>query len=417
MEGKVFQEIKQCRICGNNEIVPLLNIGTQFLTGIFPRNKNQQITSGPLELVRCVGDKDKTCGLVQLRHSFDLGEMYGDNYGYRSGLNSSMVKHLHEKVHNILNIVNLEKGDLIIDIGSNDSTLLQAYGDKGYLLVGIDPTGKKFKEYYPPHINLIPDFFSKKLVNEHFGTKKAKIVTSIAMFYDLESPIDFAQQIYDILADDGIWTLEQSYLPAMIEKNAYDTICHEHLEYYSLKQIKWISDRVGLKIIDLEENNINGGSFSITLAKTSSSYAENETNILKLINREKHLEEEETYRKFKYGVFDHREKLIEFIHKRNEKKQLILGYGASTKGNVILQFCNLTSENIPYIAEVNQDKFGSFTPGTYIPIISEKEAREMKPAFLMVLPWHFRDNIIAREKDYLKSGGKLLFPLPLIEII
>jgi NDP-4-keto-2,6-dideoxyhexose 3-C-methyltransferase len=408
----VFQEIKQCRICGNNELVPLLNIGTQFLTGVFPRNKNQQISSGPLELVRCVGDKDKTCGLVQLKHSFDLGEMYGENYGYRSGLNNSMVKHLYEIVHNILNAVNLRKGDLIIDIGSNDSTLLQAYGNKDYLLVGIDPTGNKFKQYYPQHINLITDFFSKKVLNKCFGDKKAKIVTSIAMFYDLESPIDFAQQIYDILADDGIWILEQSYLSIMIAKNAYDTICHEHLEYYSLRQIKWITDRVGFKIIDVEQNDINGGSFLITVAKSTSAYDENNTKISKLLNSEKELDKNE-----KYAVFNHKEKLIDFIHKTNAEKKLILGYGASTKGNVILQFCNLTTENIPYVAEINEDKFGSFTPGTFIPIISEKEAKAMKPDFFMVLPWHFRENIVHKEKDYLRSGGKLLFPLPLIEVI
>lgn len=413
----MFQEIKQCRICGNKELVPVLSLGTQSLTGVFPRNKTQQITAGPLELVRCVGDQNSVCGLVQLKHSFNLGEMYGDNYGYRSGLNSSMVKHLHEKVHHIVDTVNLAKGDLIIDIGSNDSTLLQAYGDKGYLLVGVDPTGNKFKEYYPSYINLIPDFFSEKTVKRYVGDKKAKIVTSIAMFYDLESPIDFVQQVYDILANDGIWVLEQSYLPAMIEKNAYDTICHEHLEYYSLRQIKWMSDRVGFKIVDVEENNINGGSFSIVLAKSNSSYAEDETNILKLFNREKHLQEEKTYRKFKDRAFDHRTKLVEFINERNDNKELILGYGASTKGNVILQFCNFTTKDISYIAEINQDKFGSFTPGTHIPIISEKEAKKMKPDFFMVLPWHFKDNIVAREKEYLKSGGKLLFPLPAIEVI
>jgi hypothetical protein len=413
----VYQEIKQCRICGNKELVPVLNLGTQVLTGVFPRNKNQQISSGPLELVRCVGDKNRTCGLVQLKHSFDLAEMYSDNYGYRSGLNNSMVKHLDGIANNILNIASLKKGDLIIDIGSNDSTLLQAYGDKGYNLVGIDPTGNKFKKYYPPHINLVPDFFSNDIVVRYFGNQKAKIVTSIAMFYDLDSPVDFARQVSDILSDDGIWVLEQSYLPAMIEKNAYDTVCHEHLEYYSLRQIKWICDKVSLKIIDAEENNVNGGSFLIILAKSNSSYTPKERNILKVMNREKHLEDEKIYQDFEYNVFDHREKLIEFIHKRNKKKQLILGYGASTKGNVILQFCNFTVENIPYIAEINEDKFGSFTPGTCIPIVSEKEAKAMNPAFLLVLPWHFRDSIIYREKGYLNSGGKLLFPLPLIEVI
>ena len=413
----MFQEIKQCRICGNDELVPLLNIGTQFLTGVFPRNRNQKITSGPLELVRCAGDRSKTCGLVQLKHSFDAAEMYGENYGYRSGLNNSMVKHLHQKVRSISDIINFQKGDLIIDIGSNDSTLLQGYGAQDCLLVGIDPTADKFKQYYPPHIKFIADFFSKKVVNDHFGNKKATIVTSLAMFYDLESPIDFAQQIYDILADDGIWILEQSYLSAMIAKNAYDTICHEHLEYYSLRQIKWITDRVGFKIIDLEENDVNGGSLAITVAKSTSAYDENHKKISKLLNSEKELDKNETYEIFKYAVFNHREKLIDFIHKTNAEKKLILGYGASTKGNVILQFCNLTTENIPYVAEINEDKFGSFTPGTFIPIISEKEAKAMKPDFFMVLPWHFRENIVHKEKDYLRSGGKLLFPLPLIEVI
>ena len=155
----MFQVIKRCRICGNDQIEPILNIGTQFLTGVFPCNKNQQISAGPLELVRCVGDRHKTCGLVQLRHSFDSGEMYGDNYGYRSGLNSSMAKHLNEKVNYLIKLAKPAEGDLIIDIGSNDGTLLRAYGDKGYVLVGIDPTGSKFKEYYPPYINLLPDFF------------------------------------------------------------------------------------------------------------------------------------------------------------------------------------------------------------------------------------------------------------------
>jgi SAM-dependent methyltransferase len=417
LEGKVFKEIKRCRICGNDLLVPILDIGTQFLTGVFPSDKNQRITAGPLELVRCAGDREKTCGLVQLKHSFDLDEMYGHNYGYRSGLNSSMVRHLLEKVNHIKKLVNPSKGNLIIDIGSNDGTLLQAYGDNSYALVGIDPSGVKFKKYYPPYIHLLPDFFSKSLVSRYFDNQKAKIVTSIAMFYDLESPIDFAQQIYDVLADDGVWVFEQSYLPAMIERNAYDTVCHEHLEYYALRQIKWICAKVGFRIINAEENNINGGSFSITVAKSNSPYSTNAANISRLEDKEKHLDEEDTYRRFKTQVFEHRDMLTEFVDKKNKDGELILGYGASTKGNVILQFCNFTSKNIPFIAEINPDKIKSFTPGTLIPIISEEEAKQMRPAYLMVLPWHFRDNIINKESDYLSTGGKLLFPLPRIEII
>ena len=417
----MYTEIKQCRICGNTDLVSILNLGNQYLTGVFPKNKTKHITSGPLELVKCgTGHNADVCGLVQLRHSYDLLEMYGDNYGYRSSLNKSMVDHLYQRVENIRAITQLLPGDLIIDIGSNDSTLLQSYGQQDdLLLVGIDPTGEKFRKYYPEHIHLIPDFFSAECVRKNFGNKKAKVITSIAMFYDLEKPIDFILQIYDALADDGIWVFEQSYMPRMLEMTAYDTICHEHLEYYALKQIKWMTDKVGFKIIDVELNEVNGGSFSVTVAKSGAAYKEDTLSIKKILSDEekKGLNSLSPFEDFKEQVFRHREELIRFIQKAKGEDKKIIGYGASTKGNVILQFCNLTEKEIPAIAEVNTDKFGCYTPGTHIPIISEKEAKAMNPDYFLVLPWHFKDNIILRENDYLNGGGKLFFPLPNLEVI
>ena len=272
LDEYMYTEIRKCRICGNTELVPILNLGSQVLTGVFPKKKDAVITSGPLELVKCKADKENnSCGLVQLRHSYNLKELYGDNYGYRSGLNKSMVEHLRRKVEKIEGIVDLNSGDLVIDIGSNDGTLLRAYSRDDLNLVGIDPSGKKFMEYYPDHIRLIPDFFSAQSIRNIFADKKAKVITSIAMFYDLESPMDFMRQIKEVLSDDGIWIFEQSYLPSMLEMNAYDTVCHEHLEYYCLKQIKWMTDEAGFKIIDVEINGINGGSFSVAVAKDNSS--------------------------------------------------------------------------------------------------------------------------------------------------
>lgn len=416
----MYKENKKCRICGNSNLIPILDLGVQILTGVFPANKDQKITSGPLELVKCQEDKDGCyCGLVQLKHSYDLDEMYGKNYGYRSGLNKSMINHLEKTVAKITQIVHLVPDDLIIDIGSNDATLLKAYPLSGLTLVGIDPTGKKFAKFYPDYIRLIPDFFSAKAVHKIFGEKKAKIITSIAMFYDLEDPIDFMRQVHDALADDGIWVFEQSYMPAMLKMNAYDTVCHEHLEYYRLKQIKWMADRVGFKIIDVEFNKINGGSFAVTVAKSNSSYKENIGLVDKILAEEEKvgLTSFTPYEQFKRRVCSHRNNLMEFIQEVKSKGENIFGYGASTKGNVLLQFCSMTPCDIPFIAEVNQDKFGCFTPGTLIPIISEEEARVMKPEYFMVLPWHFREGIIKKEYDYLKSGGKLLFPLPALEIL
>jgi len=419
-ERTVHTEITKCRICGNQELLPVLSLGIQSLTGVFPSRKDLPVTAGPLDLVKCADDgTGNTCGLLQLRRSYDLNEMYGLNYGYRSGLNRSMVEHLHLKVGKICTVVELRSKDLVLDIGSNDSTLLQGYPRIGCDLVGIDPTGVKFKAYYPEHIRLIPDFFSAAAIRKHMGDRKAKVISSIAMFYDLESPIDFMRQIHSVLDDDGIWVFEQSYMPTMLKMNAYDTICHEHLEYYGLKQIKWMTDLLGFKIIDVELNNVNGGSFSLIVAKTGAPYREATTLVETILRKETGigLHTLQPFEAFKQRVFEHRDQLVNFIHRSRKESKMVLGYGASTKGNVILQFCNITASDVPFIAEVNKDKFGCYTPGTLIPIISEAEARAMKPDYFMVLPWHFKDNIIAKEADYLRAGGKMFFPLPELEVI
>jgi hypothetical protein len=222
------------------------------------------------------------------------------------------------------------------------------------------------------------------------------------------------------LDDDGLWLFEQSYMPEMLKRKSYDTICHEHLEYYRLKQIHWMTERVGFKIVDLEFNPVNGGSFAIIVAKRKSSFKEAKGKIRRVLKQEEqveHLHRLEPYRDFKRAVASHKEQLLAFLREVKRAKQKILGYGASTKGNVILQYAGITADLIPAIAEVNSDKFGCFTPGSGIPIISEEEARAQNPDYLMVLPWHFRDNIIQREKAYLRKGGKLVFPLPDLEIL
>lgn len=416
-EHRKYKEITSCRICGAKNLTSILHLGKQRLSGVFPKTKEQAVTCGPLELVKCASSEN-SCGLVQLRQSYALDEMYGLNYGYRSGLNSSMVAHLRKKVENILKIVSLGSNDLVIDIGSNDSTLLQAYPPNAASLAGIDPTGIKFKKFYPPHVRLIEDFFSADLVRKNFGERKAKIITSIAMFYDLESPMNFMEQIRDVLDDDGIWVFEQSYLPTMLEMTAYDTICHEHLEYYGLKQIQWMADKVGLEIIDVELNDINGGSFSVTIAKAGSKYAKNTAVIEKILKDEinRGMETLRPYEEFARRALNHKERLLALIRQNASQGKKIFGYGASTKGNIILQFCGLTERDIPFIAEVNEDKFGAYTPGTHIPIISEKEAHKKKPDYFMVLPWHFRKAILERERPYLEAGGKLIFPLPSLEV-
>ncbi|MDX2188971.1 MAG: class I SAM-dependent methyltransferase [Bacteroidota bacterium] len=413
----MYKEVNVCRICGNTKFEPIVSLGVQSLTGVFPKSIDDKVDKGPLDLVQCKGDN--SCGLVQLKHSFSHEEMYGMNYGYRSGLNKSMVMHLSSITKKVSQIIELKDNDVIIDIGSNDSTLLQSYAQvtKAKLnLIGIDPTGIKFKKYYPENINLIADFFSANIFKKAYPNKKAKVVSSIAMFYDLEDPTSFMEDIYNVLSDDGIWIFEQSYLLTMLEVNAYDTICHEHIEYYAIRQIEWMAKKVGFKLVDIILNDINGGSFQIICTKAINNNIKSSSNLDKLI-----INENDNLHKllinYKIQVENHRNELIKLLTKLKTEGKKVFGYGASTKGNVILQYCGIDKNLMPYIAEVNEDKFGSFTPGTLIPIISENEARALKPDYFLVLPWHFRAGILEREKEFLKNGGKFIFPLPKIEIV
>jgi len=409
----MISEIKKCRICESSDLENVLSFGELYLSGIFPKTKEEKITKGPVDLVFC-----SNCGLLQLKQSYPLDEMYGENYGYRSGLNKSMVNHLENKIHSLESFVSLSKEDIVVDIGSNDATSLKAY-TSDVKKVGIDPSALKFKEFYTDDIELIPDFFSAEKYLSSFSNQKAKIITSIAMFYDLESPLSFVEDIKKCLDDEGIWHFEQSYMPLMLKINAYDTICQEHLEFYSLKVVEDMLSSKGLRIIDVELNDVNGGSFAVTACKNNASYKSNSKTIDELLENEDKLSIDtlKPYQAFNKRVLKHKKDIKNLIESILSGGKTILGYGASTKGNILLQFCNITENEIPYIAEVNPDKFGSYTPGTKIPIISENEAHEMNPDYFLVLPWHFKDMIVEKEEEFLKGGGKLIFPLPELEII
>lgn len=410
----MYRRISECRICKNPQLVEVLDLGVQALTGVFPKVRAQQVTAGPLKLVKCTGD-GAVCGLLQLQHTYDLGELYGDNYGYRSGLNASMVAHLHRKVRRILDRVRLPPDALVVDIGSNDSTTLQAYPAQGCTLVGIDPTAKKFREFYPQHIGLIPDFFSAATLQEHFPGRKAAVVTSFSMFYDLEEPLTFMKEVAEVLDDDGVWVLEQSYMPTMLLRNSYDTVCHEHLEYYALKQIKWMTDRTDLKIVDVEFNDINGGSFSLMVAKRGAAYPESPA-VEQILDDEARagLHTLRPFQEFARNVAASRTALRAFLDEARQFGKSICALGASTKGNVLLQYCNITTSDIARVGEVNPDKFEAFTPGTLLPIISEDDVLAMQPDYLLVLPWHFRDFFLEHERFIDRN---LIFPLPQLELV
>lgn len=415
-----YSEIHRCRICGSSRLAGILDLGIQALTGVFPKSREEEVPRAPLSLVKCMAAGSlPACGLVQLRHSCEGSELYGSDYGYRSGLNASMVSHLHAVAQRVKQTVPLLSGDVVLDIGSNDGTFLRAMREPGVLLVGMDPTGSKFGDFYPADIQLIPEFFSADRFRAETSQNYAKAVTSIAMFYDLEDPIGFMRQVEQILVDDGIWLFEQSYLPRMLDTNSYDTVCHEHLEYYALRQILYMAERAGLKILDVELNNINGGSFSIIAAKLGSKYTVNSKVLDQILRKEEDLglDNLRVFDEFATRVVEHRARIRQFFTEARRADLRVFGYGASTKGNVLLQYCGVTPSEMACIADVNQDKHGSFTPGTRIPIVSEDDARRQRPDVYFVLPWHFRDHILKRENAFLEAGHKIVFPLPQLETV
>ncbi len=403
-----YNRIARCRVCGNPDLVRVLDLGEQMLTGVFPATRDADVTRGPLRLVKCVGPDH--CGLLQLEHSYSLGEMYGDNYGYRSGLNASMVAHLETNVERIRGLVDLRPGDLVVDIGANDGTTLGHYPQEaGLHLVGVDPTGSKFHQYYKPGVQLIPDFFSANLVEARFPSRRARVVTSFSMFYDLEAPLDFMRQVHRILADDGVWVFEQSYMPMMLATNSYDTVCHEHLEFYALKQIQWMAARVGFRIVDVEFNTVNGGSFSVTVAKSTDPMPTLE--VAEILDRETAdgLDTLDPFHAFAERVAASKEALLAFLDRAHREGRMVAALGASTKGNVLLQYCGIGPDRVVCVGEVNPEKYGRLTPGSFLPIVPEAELLARRPDYLIVLPWHFRAFF---EASPAFRETRLVFPLP-----
>ncbi|MDG6907229.1 MAG: methyltransferase domain-containing protein [Nitrososphaerota archaeon] len=411
-----MQAIAACRICGNTHLDDVLDLGEQALTGVFPGSLNESVATAPLQLVKCSGRNGDGCGLLQLNHSCSPEAMFQGDYGYRSDLNATMVGHLRSKALKLAKIADLAAGDLIVDIGSNDGTLLKSYPkDKKLKLVGVDPAGVQFGPYYPSTIELISDFFDARLI-KRFRDSKAKVVTSIAMFYDLESPLAFMKGVESVLADEGIWHFEQSYMPQMLANNSYDTVCHEHLEYYALKQVKWMIDKTSLKIIDIEFNNVNGGSFGVTVASKASKYKACTEKTAAVLRKERHLELDtpKPFRSFRKNVMTQRDRLKQFLGSAQNEGKTVLGLGASTKGNVILQFCGVTPREIPLIGEVNSRKVGRYTPGTLIPICHQNDVIKMNPDYLLVLPWHFKEFFMQNRTRF--GDIRFVFPLPTLSI-
>lgn len=400
-----LKERKKCRI-SNGELIDVLNLGCLPFS-CYPSVKDSKPELLPITL--CL---NRESGLVQLKHTVNPDEMYSQ-YWYMSGVNQSMKEALGSIVDQALKRKNgLKKGDIVVDIASNDGTLLSAYPNELFR-VGIDPA----KNIQPKNCDLhINTYFSAEAFRKELGDKKAQIVTSIAMFYDLEDPIRFAKDVNAILEDDGLWIAEHSYLPTMLERNSFDTICAEHLEYYSLESMEYICVRSGFEIEDVELNDVNGGSFRLYIRKKGFANPTQAVFEMKAAEKNMRLSDPETYREFSKRLEINKKEIIAFLKDQKALGKKVLGYGASTKGNTIMSYLGIGPDLMPYVADRNPIKYGRTTV-TGIPIVSEEEARNMNPDFFFMFPYHFISEFLIREADFIKRGGRFVSPVPHLKII
>jgi hypothetical protein len=411
-----------CRICGCAHLAPVLSLGDQRIAGAFADPSGDQPVERaiPMELVRCDMTQDQeACGLIQTKHTVPGSILYS-SYWYRSGVNRTMTENLHGIAHGVESIVALESGDLIVDIGCNDGTLLDGYKTEGLRYLGFDPSDVA-RYAIEKGYDVVNDFYSADALQRRRPDQKAKAVTSIAMFYDLEYPRTFVADIAEVLAERGIWVIELHYLPMMLEANAFDAIVHEHLEYYSLAVIERLIGEEGLEVISAELNDINGGSIRLFIGHigqhTRTPEQQEALTALRVKEFEMALDAPEPYEAFRLGSERVRDDLVALCRKLHGEGKRIHVYGASTKGNTILQYAGIDSSLIEAAADRNPDKWGSETIGTKIPIISEEDSRAMSPDYYLALPWHFLAEFLEREQEFLSRGGQFIVPLPEVRVI
>ena len=403
--------IKQCRNCKSKKLITLFSLGNLCFTGKFSSLKDN-IKKKPVTVVLC-----KSCELVQLAHNYDLKYLYGPDYGYRTGINMTMTDHVKKITQTLAKKTSLKKNDLVLDIASNDGTLLNSY-KKNIIKFGVDPILNKYKKNYKNIRYSISGFFSASKVKEK-TKKKFKIISALSVFYDLLNPNKFLRDVKTLLLPEGVFLLEFADLASIIKYKMFDTICHEHLEYYSSKVIINLVKKNDLRVFDIKQNFINGSSKQYYICHKNSKIKSKSKIIKKTLMSESKLKLNtvKTFKEFIRKINFLKTRLnnkIKYIRRNN---QIIHCYGASTKGNVLLQYFNIDNKKISFAAERNKNKYGLVTPGSKIKIISEENSRKMKPDYYLVLPWHFKKEILKREKNTLRTGTKFIFPLPNFEII
>jgi hypothetical protein len=400
-------ETTNCRVCGSTDLKTVVDLGKLYPSGFLkPDEKLSEDDKVPLVACRC-----EDCKLVQLKYTVELDEMYRQ-YWYSSSLNKSMVSSLHEIVEEVEGRINLTDEDYIVDIGANDGTMLQMYNHG--IKIGFDPALNLHKPNCHTFIN---DYFTAEAYWK-VTDKKAKVVTAIAMYYDLPDPVGFTKDVASILEEDGLFVVQFTDLLAMFTLTAYDSFCTEHLEYYTLQNVVDIFEKAGLRVIDVSYNDVNGGSVRVTAVHNDNIHMASKRVTISLVEEFNYFSTHD-FDFFNKNIDETKMKVSGFLAWAKKTGNVVHMLGASTKGNTLIQHCEINPDLVPFAGEVNPEKFGLRTAGSNIEIISEDESLIKHPDYLLCPIWHFKNSILnnPKIKDYLNSGGHLVFPLPKFTVV
>jgi NDP-4-keto-2,6-dideoxyhexose 3-C-methyltransferase len=402
-------EVNACFICSGKELTQILDLGNQPMSGVFLLPDEPDPVSSPLTLMQCTTvDSDNTqCGNIQLKHKADFSDMYGSNYGYNSSLSPFMLEHLAQIAHRANKHIKIESQDYILDIGCNDGSFLNMFKSQTKNLVGVDPSSAKFQDIAPPEATIFVDYFPSTKITDYMNGRKFKMISSIAMFYDLDDPFGFMSALHSNLEDHGLWVVELSEFKEFLKNLSYDQICHEHLLYIDADLLISMAKKTGFELLEITYSEINGGSACYYFQKTVAnlSYSCKSSVTTNQIDRLQH------------RVLQNKNEVMSYLKMLRKQNQKIFGYGASTKGNVLMNYYEIDISILECISDTNPFKWGRVTPGSRIPIISHEQMRISPPDYLFVFIWHLRSEVLKYEEEFIAKGGKIILPLPRFHVI
>lgn len=405
---------KQCRLCGSSRISTVLHLNDTPLEDQFVREEQKAIAQPvyPLELAICEG-----CGYVHLPHIVNPEASYAD-YVYVSGVTVGLRNHYDEYAKEIVDEFRTPEGSLVVDLGSNDGSMLASFKRLGMNVVGVEPAGNIAMQANELGLTTINDFFTEKVASqilESYGS--ASVVTANYMYANIDDVVGFTRIVSKLLAPDGMFVVQTGYHPEQMKIKMFDYIYHEHFSYFTVEVIRDLFSACGLEIIHAQKMAPKGGSIRI-IGQLKNGTRTVDASVQQLVGEERQqgMREPETYRNFALGIADLKNQLLKLLNELKATGKKIVGFGASHSTTTLIYHFDL-APFIDYLVDDNQLKHGRYSPGRHLPVYSSDKLYEDTPDYAIILGWQHQNSIIEKHKKYLANNGHWIIPLPHLQVL